>query len=217
MKARFAEFVLDTDSREVQRSGQRVHLTPKAFDLLALLVERRPHVVSRAQVLDRLWPATFVAESNLASLVKEIRRALGDDARAPRFVRTVHGHGYAFCAEAAEEEPADGSPAAASAFRLTWPGHEVLLVEGENVLGRSRSATVCVDDGSISRRHAIIRVTGAEATIEDCGSKNGTFVGGRRVGAARPLADRDTIRLGKVRIRFRVDPLEPSTFTATDS
>lgn len=212
MKARFAELVLDTDSREVQRSGQRVHLTPKAFDLLALLVERRPHVVSRAQVLDRLWPATFVAESNLASLVKEIRRALGDAARAPRFVRTVHGHGYAFCAITGEE-----APATASAARLTWPGHEVRLVEGENVLGRSRLASICVDDGSISRRHAVIRVTGAEATIEDCGSKNGTFVEGRRVGAARPLADRDTIRLGKVRLRIRLDSPEPSTFTATDS
>jgi len=217
MKARFAEVVLDTDSREVQRSGQRLHLTAKAFDLLALLVERRPHVVSKAQVLDRLWPATFVAESNLASLVKEVRRALADDARAPRFVRTVHGHGYALCAMADGEAPATGAPATASAARLTWPGHEVRLVEGENVLGRSRLATVCVDDGSISRRHAVIRVTGIEATIEDCGSKNGTFVEGRRVGVARPLADRDTIRLGKVRLRIRLDSPEPSTFTATDS
>ena len=212
MRARFGEFVLDTDAREVRRAGRSVHLTPKAFDLLACLVERRPHVLAKPQIRDRVWPSTFVAESNLASLVKEIRRALGDDAREPRFVRTAHGRGYAFCAEASCE-----APAAPSVARLTWPGHEVSLVEGENVLGRSRSANVWVDDGSISRRHAVIRVAGTEATIEDCGSKNGTFVRGRRVGASRPLADCDTIRLGKVRLRFRVDSHEPSTFTATDS
>jgi DNA-binding winged helix-turn-helix (wHTH) protein len=217
MRARFAEVILDTDSREVQRSGQRVHLTPKAFDLLALLVESRPHVVSRAQAMDRLWPDTFVADSNLASLVKEIRRALGDDARAPRFVRTAHGRGYAFWAEIVANDETAGATARASGFRITWTGHEASLVEGENVLGRSASATVCVVDGSVSRRHAVIRVSGTEATIEDCDSKNGTFVGKHRVAAARPLADGDTIRVGKVRIRFRVDPFEPSTFTATDS
>ena len=215
MKARFADFVLDTDARELRQGERGVHLTPKALDLLACLVESRPRVLSRAQVLDRVWPDTFVAESNLASLVKEIRRALGDDARAPRFVRTAHGHGYAFCAEAAPEAGAGGANAGASGCCLTWPGHQAILREGENVVGRSGSATACVDDASVSRRHAVIRVTGAEATIEDCGSKNGTYVEGRRVGARRPLADGDAIRVGKVRLRFRRDPLEPSTLTAT--
>jgi len=217
MRARFAELVIDTDSRDVRRSGQAVHLTPKAFDLLVYLFERRPHVLTKAQILDRVWPSTFVAVSNLASLVKEIRQALGDDAREPRFVRTVHRCGYAFCFGAGEEEPPGGSPVTASAFRLTWQGQEASLADGDNVLGRSRSATVCVDDASVSRRHAVIRVKGTEATIEDCGSKNGTFAGGRRVGAAQPLADGDTIRLGKVRLRFRLKSLEPSTLTATES
>jgi len=217
MRARFGEFVLDTDAREVRRAGTSVHLTPKAFDLLACLVERRPHVLAKPQIRDRVWPSTFVAESNLASLVKEIRRALGDDAREPRFVRTAHGRGYAFCAEIVANDETAGATARASCLRSTWTGHEASLVEGENVLGRSASATVYVDDGSVSRRHAVIRVSGTEATIEDCNSKNGTFVGKHRVGAARPLADGDTIRVGRVRIGFRVGPLEPSTFTATDS
>ena len=217
MRTRFAELVIDMDSREVRRSGQAMHLTPKAFDLLVYLLERRPHVLTKAQILDRVWPSTFVAESNLASLVKEIRRALGDDARTPRFVRTVHGRGYAFCGETGEGDPLGRSSPPPTGFRLTWSGHEASLVGGENVLGRSRSATVCVDDGSISRRHAVIRVTGTEATIEDCGSKNGTFVGGRRVGEAHPLAGGDRIRLGKVQLRFHVDSLELSTLTATGS
>ena len=145
----------------------------------------------------------------------EIRRALDDDARAPRFVRTAHGHGYAFCAEAAAE--ADGACDCRRCERmppeLAWaPGR---LREGDNIVGRSLSADVCVEDASVSRRHAVIRASGVEATIEDRGSKNGTYVGERRVRAVHRLVDGDEIRVGKVRLRFRCDPAEPSTLTAT--
>jgi len=214
MRVRFAEFVLDSHSREVRRGEQVVHLTLKAFDLLACLIEGRPRVLTRAQLLDRVWPATFVADSNLASLVKEVRRALGDDARSPRFVRTAHRHGYAFRAEAVIEE---GSGPVATGLRVSWPGHEAVLVEGTNVLGRTRGAAIHVDDGSVSRRHAVIRVIAGRAVIQDCGSKNGTFVGTRRVRAECPLTDGDIIRVGKVRLRFRTDALEPSTFTTSGS
>lgn len=215
MRTRFAECVLDTDARELRRCGRVAHLTPKAFDLLCLLVESRPRALSRAQILDRIWPKTFVAESNLACLVKEIRRALDDDARAPRFVRTAHGHGYAFCAEAAPAADGASTAAGASACRLNWPGHRAVLREGDNIVGRSLSADVCVEDASVSRRHAVIRANGVEATIEDRGSKNGTYVGERRVRAVHRLADGDEIRVGKVRLRFRCDSTEPSTLTAT--
>ena len=75
---------------------------PKAYELLSLLLARRPRVLSKAQIRDVLWPGTSVARDGLPRLVTELRQALGDDAQQPRFIRTVHGFGYAFCGEARE-------------------------------------------------------------------------------------------------------------------
>jgi DNA-binding winged helix-turn-helix (wHTH) protein len=104
----FGEFELDQERRQLLRAGEPVSLEPKAYELLSLLVERRPRALSRAQIRDVVWPQTFVSESTLAVVVNGIRQALGDDARQPRFIRTVHGFGYAFCGEVrevAEERP----------------------------------------------------------------------------------------------------------------
>ena len=96
--ARFGSFALAIDSRRLTRAGADLHLTPKAFDLLALLVDAAPRVVPKAELHARLWPDTFVSDSTLVGLVKEVRRVLGDaDADAP-IVRTVARVGYAFAA-----------------------------------------------------------------------------------------------------------------------
>jgi DNA-binding winged helix-turn-helix (wHTH) protein len=92
----FGEFVLDPDTRELLRGNTPVPLSPKAFQLLAVLVENRPKALSKSDLQERLWPGTFVVEKNLTNLVTEIRAALGDDASDPVFVRTVHRFGYAF-------------------------------------------------------------------------------------------------------------------------
>jgi WD40 repeat protein/DNA-binding winged helix-turn-helix (wHTH) protein len=98
----FGDFELDQERRQLLRSGEPVPLEPKAYELLNLLLERRPRALSRAQIRDGIWPRTFVSESTLAVVVNGIRQALEDDARQPRFIRTVHGFGYAFCGEARE-------------------------------------------------------------------------------------------------------------------
>ena len=77
------------DARELGRNGEPVLLSPKAFDLLATLVERRPTAISKADLQERLWPETFVVEKNLTNLIAEIRRALGDDPSRAHFIRTV--------------------------------------------------------------------------------------------------------------------------------
>src|SRR5688572_14231964 len=100
VRIRFHPFTLDLESRQLTSAGEEIHLEPKAFELLSVLVLERPKAVSKADLQERLWPGTFVAEANLSNLVAEIRAALGDPARAPRFVRTAHGFGYAFCGEA---------------------------------------------------------------------------------------------------------------------
>ena len=78
------------------KDGEEIHLSPKSFELLTLLVESRSRAVSREELHQKLWPSSYVLETNLASLVAEIRRALGDSAAHPRYVRTVHRFGYWF-------------------------------------------------------------------------------------------------------------------------
>ena len=91
----FGDFELDQERRQLLRSGEPVPLEPKAYEFLSLLLERRPRALSRAQIRDAIWPRTFVSESTLAVVVNGIRQALEDDARHPRFIRTVHGFGRA--------------------------------------------------------------------------------------------------------------------------
>ena len=207
---RFGEFILDTDTRELLQGRRPVHLSPKAYRLLTILVEDRPRALSKADLLRRLWPETYVVEANLANLVGEIREALGDDPRRPRHVRTVHGFGYAFQGAATDEEPTTASGAI---YRLIWKGGRATLSEGEHILGRDAEASVSLDSPSVSRRHARILVAGGQATLEDLGSKNGTLVNDRRVGSPQPLADRDTLSVGSVELTFRI--LSPAATTRT--
>ncbi len=103
MRVRFDECAFDPDTREFFRSGKAAHLHPKAFQLLEILLENRPRALSKKELHERLWPESFVSEANLASLVAEIRRAIGEKGRSARTIRTVHGFGYAFSGDAIEE------------------------------------------------------------------------------------------------------------------
>ena len=102
----FGNFVLDLDTRELRRGSESVPLTPKAYQLLEVLVVNRPKALSKSALQERLWPDTFVLEKNLVNLVAEIREALGDSATKPRFVRTVPRFGYAFRDSTSEARPA---------------------------------------------------------------------------------------------------------------
>jgi len=102
MRVCFGDFVLDRATRQLSRNGEVRPLEPKAYALLDLLIRRRPAAVSKQEIRDALWPATFVSESHLSSLAARVRRALDTGAAGPGFLRTVHGFGYAFEAEAAE-------------------------------------------------------------------------------------------------------------------
>jgi len=209
VRIQFGEFALDRGTRQLFRANVEVHLGPKAFDLLDLLVTRRPRAVTKAQVRDTLWPRTSVADSNLTSLLTELRSALGDDASHPRFVRTVRGFGYSFCGAAAEEAGGHGSPKVH--LRLVYQGREVPLRPGENVLGRCDEAVAWIESPSVSRRHARILVSGETATLEDLGSRNGTYLSGERIAAPSLLADGDEIRVGRAFMTFRSFPAAGST------
>lgn len=213
LRVRFGEWTFDGESRELRGLKGVAHLSPKAFELLGVLLESRPRACSKAELHDRLWAKTFVSDSNLARLVKEIRKALGDPVRRPAFLRTVHAYGYAFCGEAVELARA-GSPAGRDPTCCLICGpRQHPLAEGENILGRASEAWAWADASTVSRRHARILLSGEEATIEDLGSKNGTYLHGKRLGSPAALADGDEIRLGSIPMTFRVLFTSDSTDT----
>ncbi len=197
MTIRFDAYELDIDRRLLTRDGETVHLSPKALQLLRVLLERAPSAVSKEELHDLIWPATYVSETNLAGLISEVRAALGDRTREQRYVRTVHGFGYAFAGSV--ETP---SPAPRRRFRVAVQGREVPLTEGSNIIGRSSEATVFVQDDSVSREHARIVTDHSTARVEDLGSKNGTFVNGERVTSAVELRNRDIVAVGTVNLTF---------------
>ena len=199
MPVRFGPFTFDTHRRQVLEGDRPVHLSRKAFDALAILVERRPNAVTKEELHARLWPDTFVVDANLSVLVAEIRRVLRDDAQMPTFIRTIHRIGYAFCA-GAEGAP---EPSPSGGLWLGWHDRAFALAEGENVIGRDPGCAIWLDAPGVSRRHACVSVRGERATIADLGSKNGTFVGGTAVRDPHPLADGDLVRLGPVEVEFR--------------
>jgi DNA-binding winged helix-turn-helix (wHTH) protein len=198
----FGACALDTASRQLLRDGSPTHLTPKAFDLLLALVSRRPRVLTKAEARQRLWADTHVSDANLPNLVKEVREALADDARNPRYVRTVHGIGYAFCGDArsSDEEPGDNP---AVVYRLEWEGGLIALAEGEYLLGRHPASVVPNASDTVSRRHALLRIAGGQVVLEDLGSRHGTFVAGQRIEEPRPLADGDSFQLGPLLFTLR--------------
>ena len=200
MRLFFEDCVADFDAKEVLRAGEPVHLEPRALRLLELLIAARPRALSKQELQETLWPKTFVTGRSLARLAADLRKALGDCREAPKFIRTVHRFGYAFCAEAAPLPRAAGQW---SAFKLLWAGREFALLEGENVLGRERDATAWIDVHSVSRRHARIVVSGDRATLEDLGSKNGTFLEGKAVTRPAALSDGDRVRIGTVELTVR--------------
>ena len=217
MRFRFGECVLDDETRELRRDATVVALTPKAFLFLGLLLGERPRALSKEEIHRRLWPGTFVSDGTLTSLAAEARSAIGDDARRPKFVRTVHGYGYAFVGDAEQERGSTaGEPPVRRAWRLFWGTREIALEEGDCVLGRDPAATVLVDHRSVSRHHARIRVSASSATLEDLGSKNGTTLRGKRLTRRVPLTDGDVIRLGSISMTFRVFVLSGSTATAAE-
>ena len=197
---RFGDVTFDPARRLVLRGARPVHLEPRALRLLELLLARRPEALSKAEILDAVWPGTFVTEGSLSALVKDLRKALGESARSPGYVRTVFGFGYAFEATVHEVKPASPS---AERHILLWAGNEIRLGEGASVVGREPPADVVLSHPSVSREHARIEVEGARAAIVDLGSKNGTWRGETRLAGETVLADGDELRIGAVRVTYR--------------
>jgi DNA-binding winged helix-turn-helix (wHTH) protein len=207
----FEAAVVDTDRRCLQRGGSDVHLPAKAFALLLFLIEHRPNAVSKADLMSHLWPDTFVSDATLASLVSDVREALGDTGRQARVIRTLHRFGYAFVADL-ELQSADDERRPVLGWLLgeSW---RLPLHGGDIVLGREGDGVVPLPSASVSRRHAVIALEGRAATVTDLGSKNGTFVDDVRADAPTALRDGARLRLGTLVLTFRTGTGASSTET----
>ena len=204
MVHRFGGFTLDDGTRQLLSDAGEVHLSSKAFDLLTMLVANGPRVVSKGEIQERLWPATFVQETNIAGLVAEIRRALGDSASTPRFVRTVYRFGYRFVGGVTADAGVTAPGLSRTQPHLVFDRRRIILMEGANVIGRAADATIQIDSPGISRYHARILVSNGEGLLEDLGSKNGTRLNGTRITQQAPLTDPSEIRLGSVVLTYRL-------------
>ena len=213
----FEAFVYDEEAWQLRRGENAIELTRKAFDLLGLLLKNRPRALSKAELRDALWPKTFVSDSSLAQVVTEVRSALGDDARAPRLIRTVYGFGYAFAGSATQLSGSGARSLPVARSWLVWGSNEAALHDGENVIGRDPDCPVRVNSPRVSRRHACLTVDGTSATLEDLDSKNGTYLEGRLVEGAVPLSDGDEIIVGPTVFVFRASGETGTTKTATRS
>jgi DNA-binding winged helix-turn-helix (wHTH) protein len=214
VRFQFADVIVDVEARQVRRAGVAVDLSPKAFDLLVILIRERHRALSRADLHAALWPDTFVSDASLAMLVAELRKAMGGSARRPGVVRTVHRHGYAFEGEVREVPTV---PAAMPRHWLVTPTREIPLLPGENLVGRDRQVAVWLDSPTVSRQHAAVRVGADGVTVQDLGSKNGTRAGRVAVTTPMVIRDGDELRFGSVRVTFRTWAADATRSESTTS
>jgi len=211
MTVQFADFIFDQDRRQLLRGSEPVHLEPKAFELLALLLSRRPKAVSKAEIHEAIWPGAYISESSLPGLVGDLRAALGDRPSEPRFIRTVLRFGYAFCGETALGTL---SLPAAPRWTALWAGREIPLPDGEHLIGRGEECRIRSDSKRVSRHHARVRVTPDRVLVDDLGSRNGTWVDGRRIEGTAELAAGATVRVGPEAIQLLA--ARPNALTTED-
>ena len=203
----FGRHLFDEDRRQLLRGGELLHLEPKAFDLLALLLSRRPSAVSKAEIHEAIWPGAYVSESSLPGLVGDLREVLGDDSKTPRFIRTVPRFGYAFCADVV----VGGAAAPAPRWTAHWASRAVPLPDGEHLIGRGQDCRIRSDSPRVSRHHALVRVVSEHLLVEDLGSRNGTWLHGKRISGKAELIPGDSVRIGPEEIRFVIEGGDEST------
>lgn len=206
---RFGDFLFDEEQRELTRCGESVRLSPKAFDLLGVLISRRPRAVRKEELFECIWPDTIVEQANLNNLISEIRRALSDDQRS--IIATRSRYGYAFTAPITDEqnEPRTGK----RVFRLLMGSATYELQDGRNLIGREEDCAVVVDSPEVSRYHAAIDIDQTAAVLTDLGSKNGTSLNGSPVKSATTLHNRDEVAIGRIILRFRTFDRKSTTIS----
>jgi DNA-binding winged helix-turn-helix (wHTH) protein len=206
MRVVFDQFIFDGEARQLTGNGEAVHLSPKAFQLLQILIGKGPNAVFKHDLIAQIWPDVVVEEANLKVLINEVRKALSDDGRKPRLIRTVHRYGYAFAGHVASHAPRERTSA-----RLLDESNVYPLSAGENSIGRDPQCAVVLNSLGVSRMHAMVDVSPQRIVLHDLGSKNGTAVNGVRITEPVELHNGDNICMGVTTLTFRSHPAPDST------
>ena len=194
---------IDPAACELRNGGGVVRLRPKVMDLLVAFARNPGRVMSKQCLLDMVWSDVTVGDASLTVAVGELREALGDELESPNFIETIPRRGYRLIAPVTDPDT-DRIRPGGSRFWLTGAGVELVLRQGENLIGRAPEAHVRIESPKVSRRHARIIIDGETAVVEDLGSKNGTFLGDIRVEGPTPLAHGEHLRLGQLAALLRV-------------
>jgi DNA-binding winged helix-turn-helix (wHTH) protein len=217
---RLGDWLVQPSLNRVCSGDARHQIEPKLMDVLVYLADRAGQVVSRQEIIDAVWAKRFLADTLLTRAISELRRVLGDDARAPNLIETVSKRGYRLLAiSLPSPEVTPGAPATmragpgtrqldeglgnVSVCSIAWGDLEIRLEEGNTIIGRATEALIRVASTRVSRRHARITVRGVDATLEDLGSRNGTYLRGRKLEGPAPLQDGDEICIGPAVLSFR--------------
>ncbi|MGE0361330.1 MAG: transcriptional regulator [Vicinamibacterales bacterium] len=161
VRYRFGAFVLSPRGRTLSRDGRVVALIPRYFDVLHLLVVRRDEAVSKADIFAAVWSDVIVSDGALAQAVRTLRRALDDDPREPRFIRTVSRHGYQFVAAVAVEPHDDEpSPANGAAAGAAAPGDDLAAA-----VDRLLAAAAADDAGDAREAAGRLHALGTDAAV----------------------------------------------------
>lgn len=206
----FGRFRFDVQRQELFRDGEAVHLTPKAMELLELLLERSGRVVSHDELVDILWPDVSVSDASLKNLVSTVRNALDDHERDGKFIRNIHGRGYIFNGEVEHSTSIDDR---CCRGYLVIDDRSFVLPTGTSLIGREPDCTVVLPYSNVSRHHARLELYANRATLEDLGSRNGTFVDSVRIADRVSLGRGHEISFGGVLALFKCEPPSASTLT----
>jgi DNA-binding winged helix-turn-helix (wHTH) protein len=222
------DWLVEPELNCVSNGETSVHLEPKAMEVLVCLAEHAGVVVPRQLLVDHVWSTEFITDSTLTHAVADLRRALEDDARAPRFIETIPKRGYRLVAEVG----AGGSASATTAkprlrcgplavivgmsvrldngdvvdlgsHFLFLGDHEIPLPGRPIFFGRDQKADIQILAPEVSRRHARLDVDSEIVVIEDLGSKNGTLVNDERIDHRRRLVSGDAIGIGPTTLIYR--------------
>lgn len=201
------DWLVEPTLDRITRDGKVVQLRPRAMDVLTCLAVAAGKLASKRDLVDAVWRTEFVSDHALTQVIAELRAALGDDARNPSYIENIPRRGYRLVAimtpVAASVPPARE---ASLPFKLRGEGGDHALSQGPNIIGRT-DADISIDRTEVSRCHARIVVAGTTATIEDLGSKNGTYLNGERLEQPALLTSGDEIWIGRsvARLRFLVE------------
>jgi DNA-binding winged helix-turn-helix (wHTH) protein len=130
MSWHFEDFELDTQLFELRHGDQRIPMEPQVFEVLSLLVENRGRLVTKDELMEKVWGDKYISEAALGSRVMSARKAIGDSGREQRLIRTIHGRGYRFVGEVEESSP------------LTTPGVAAPVPSSQLAVGRDRELAV---------------------------------------------------------------------------